>query len=521
MQPGWNLGNTFDSFDTNGDKGEMSWGNPVVTKELIKTIKDQGFKSIRIPFTSLMRTGSAPDYKIDEKFLNRYAEVVKWALDEDLYVMINLHHDSWNWAKQIGSEVDKGASMERYKAIWTQLADYFKDYSDKVCFESLNEPQFSTGDEANQIKILEKVNTEFYNLIRNSGGNNKTRMIVLPTLYTNDSDTRCESLYNTIQNLKDENIMATFHYYGYWPFSTNIAGVTTMDDKVVSELKGAFDRMNNHFTSKGIGVVCGEYGVLAFDKSLDAIEHGEMLKYFDYINYYAKNKNITLMLWDNGQHMNRTSLNWNDLSLYNEIKASWNSRSSYSESDRIFIKALNKKEDVKIKLTLNGNNLKGIYNNDKELKLDNDYTYDNNGTVILKGNYINSVINDKYGVNSTLTFKFSAGADWNVYLNYYKSPEFGCNDSLEIPVKFNGSKLSTLEAVNSKGVAVGPQNWTKYKEYDYAFSVDYKANKVIIKNNFFKEAEDGKIIITLNFESAESLQCSVFKSGDTVSLIEN
>ena len=75
MQPGWNLGNTFDSFDTNGDKGEMSWGNPVVTKELIKTIKAQGFKSIRIPFTSLMRTGSEPDYKIDEKFLNRYAKL--------------------------------------------------------------------------------------------------------------------------------------------------------------------------------------------------------------------------------------------------------------------------------------------------------------------------------------------------------------------------------------------------------------------------------------------------------------
>ena len=80
--------------------------------------------------------------------------------------MINLHHDSWNWAKEIGSEADKGVSIQRYKAIGTQLADYFKDYSDKVCFESLNEPQFSTGDEANQTKILEKVNTEFYNLVR-------------------------------------------------------------------------------------------------------------------------------------------------------------------------------------------------------------------------------------------------------------------------------------------------------------------------------------------------------------------
>jgi endoglucanase len=523
MQQGWNLGNSFDSFDTNGDKGEMSWGNPVVTKDLIKKIKAQGFKSIRIPFTSSMRTGSAPDYKIDEKFLNRYAEVVKWAIDEDLYVMVNLHHDSWNWAKEIDSDADKGASMQRYKAIWTQLATYFKDYSDKVCFESLNEPQFSTGDEANQIKILEKVNTEFYNIVRNSGGKNKNRMLVLPTLNTNDSDTKCESLYNTIQSLKDENIMVTFHYYGYWPFSTNIAGATTMDDKVISELKGAFDRMYNHFTSKGIGVVCGEYGVLAFDKSLDAIEHGEMLKYFEYINYYAKNKNITLMLWDNGQHMNRTSLNWNDLSLYNQIKASGNSRSSYSESDRIFIKDENRKKDVSMKLTLNGNNLKAIYNGNKQLVLGKDYTY-NNSTVILKGDYINSVITDKYETNATLTFKFSTGADWDVYLNHYKLPELSAGQdsakSFEIPVKFNGSKLSTLEAINSDGTGAGPQNWTTYKEFDYAFSVDYNANKVIIKDKFFKEAKDGKITFKLHFQSGEILECNISKSGESVTAVK-
>ncbi|WP_160692819.1 cellulase family glycosylhydrolase [Clostridium sp. C2-6-12] len=520
MGPGWNLGNSFDSFDTNGDKGEMSWGNPIVTKDLIKTIKSQGFKSIRIPFTALMRTGSAPEYKIDEKFLNRYAEVVKWALDENLYVMINLHHDSWNWAKQIGSESDKGASMERYKAIWTQLANYFKEYSDKVCFESLNEPQFSSGDEQNQIKILEKVNTEFYNIVRNSGGKNKARMLILPTLNTNDSDNKCESLYSTIQSLKDENIIATFHYYGYWPFSTNIAGVTTMDDKVVSELQGSFDRMYNHFTSKGIGVICGEYGVLAFDKSLGAIEHGEMLKYFEYINYYAKTKNITLMLWDNGQHMNRTTLNWNDLSLYNQIKASWNSRSSYSESDRIFIKDENRKKDVSVKLTLNGNSFKEIYNGSQKLILDKDYSYDNNGTVTLKGNYINSIITDKYAENATLAFKFSAGADWNVYINHYKVPELntgkGSTNSFEIPVKFNGSKLSTLEAINSDGTGAGPQNWTTYKEYDYAFSVDYNANKVIIKDKFFNEAKDGKINFKLHFQSGEILELNVLKSGESV-----
>ncbi|MDP4091177.1 MAG: cellulase family glycosylhydrolase, partial [Bacillota bacterium] len=375
MEPGWNLGNSFDSFDTGGDRGEQSWGNPAVSRELIHTIKTQGFKSIRMPMTSVMRTGSAPDYTLDPAFLARYAEVVNWALDEGLYVMINLHHDSWNWAGAIGADWDNGNSMQKYKAIWTQLADYFKDYPKKLCFESLNEPQFWTGGTPDQIKILDQVNTEFYNIVRNSGGNNGTRMLVLPTLNTNDSEDRCEALYNTITGFNDENIMATFHYYGFWPFSTNIAGTTTMNNTVVNELRAAFDRVYNNFTAKGIGVVCGEYGLLGFDKSLDTIEHGEMLKYFEYINYYAKEKDITLMLWDNGQHMGRTTYKWSDESLYEMIKASWKTRSSYSESDRIFLKTEDKSKDVPLKLTLNGNTLKAIYNGDRKLVSGRDYTY--------------------------------------------------------------------------------------------------------------------------------------------------
>lgn len=519
MNPGWNLGNTFDGFDTGGDKGEESWGNPKVTRELIDTIKSQGFKSIRMPFTSVMRTGSAPDYTLDPVFLARYKEVVQWALDEGLYVMINLHHDSWNWVPAIGADWDNGSSMIKYKAIWTQLADYFKDSSDKLCFESINEPQFWTGDTSNQIKILEDVNTQFYNVVRNSGGKNATRMLVLPTLNTNDSDDRCESLYNTINGSNDPNIIATFHYYGFWPFSTNIAGTTTMNDQVVTELKTAFDRVYNHFTSKGIGVICGEYGLLGFDKSLGAIEHGEVLKYFEYINYYAKQKNITMMLWDNGQHLGRTTLTWSDPSLYNIIKASWTSRSSYSESDRIFLKNQDKDKDLPMKLSLNGNTLKSIYNEQKKLTLGIDYTYDND-TVTLKRNYVRRLITNEYGINATLTIKFSAGADWNVYLTHYKTPKLnpstGTTNGLEIPVKFNGSRLSTLEAIYADGTGAGPQNWTTYKEYDYAFSVNYDANKVVITQKFFDEAKDGEIILKFHFQSGEVIEYRILKSGTTV-----
>lgn len=523
MGPGWNLGNTFDGFDTGKsvDPGETSWGNPVVTKELIDTIKAQGFKSIRMPFTTVTRTGAAPDYIISPTYLARYAQVVQWALDDGLYVMINIHHDSWNWAPAIDASWDNGTSMQKYKALWTQLANYFKDYSDKVCFESLNEPQFWTGDTANQIKILEDVNTQFYNVVRNSGGKNATRMLVMPTLNTNDSDDRCDSLYNTITKLNDPNIIATIHYYGYWPFSTNIAGVTTMNDTVVSEIKGAFDRVYNHFVSKGIGVVCGEYGLLGFDKSVDAIEHGEVLKYFDYVNYYAQLKGITMMLWDNGQHMNRKTYTWNDQSLYNVIKASWTSRSSYTASDRIFIQDQNKNNDIKIPVTLNGNTLSSIYNGNQQLILGLDYTYEDN-TVTLSGDYVSSLITNIYGTNATLTMRFSAGADWKIDLIHYTTPVLssakGTTSGIAIPVQFNGAKLSTLEAASyADGKGAGPQNWTTYKEYDSAFTVDYSANTVTLTDKFFNEvSNDGEILLKLHFQSGEVMEYRIFKSGTNV-----
>ncbi len=519
MNPGWNLGNTFDGFDTGGDRGEESWGNPKVTKELIKTIKEQGFHSIRMPFTSVMRTGEAPDYKLDETFLARYAEVVNWALDEGLYVMINLHHDSWNWAAAIGADWDSGTSIARYKAIWTQLADYFKDYPEKVCFESLNEPQFWSGDEARQLEINDEVNQAFYDIVRNSGGKNGTRMLVLPTLNTNDSQSRCDALYNMIKELKDENIIATFHYYGFWPFSTNIAGTTTMDATVVSELEAAFDRVYNTFTKNGIGIICGEYGLLGFDKSLNAIEHGEVLKYFDYINYYSRKTNIPLMLWDNGQHMSRTKYVWGDQSLYNTIKASWTGRSSYTETDRVFLKEDTANKSIILGLTLNGNRLEKVYYGDELLTNVKDYV-STPDKFILKPSFVKGIVSGEYGEIAKLRLVFSDGADWMLYINYCKAPVVlegsGDKSGYVIPIEFHGNVLSTLEAVKEDGSGVGPQNWTSYKEYDYAFSVDDKAGTVTFTDKFFNEAEDSTVLVTFHFQNGTTAKTKFTIAGDKV-----
>ena len=129
MQPGWNLGNTFDAT---GD--ETSWGNPKTTKEMIDAIAAAGFKSIRIPITWDHRMGDASDYIIDPDFLSRIKEVVDWSLDAGLYVMLNMHHDSWLWVYQMGMEYDE--VLARYKATWQQISEYFKDYPKNLCLQA-------------------------------------------------------------------------------------------------------------------------------------------------------------------------------------------------------------------------------------------------------------------------------------------------------------------------------------------------------------------------------------------------
>ena len=149
MQPGWNLGNTFDA--TGSD--ETSWGNPRVTEEFLDQIRAQGFKSIRIPVTWGQHQGGAPDHTIDPAYLDRVEEVVGWALDDGFHVMINIHHDSWQWVNTMPTNHD--AVLDRYSDTWTQVADRFRDADTRLQFESVNEPQFAnSAGEAAELELL-------------------------------------------------------------------------------------------------------------------------------------------------------------------------------------------------------------------------------------------------------------------------------------------------------------------------------------------------------------------------------
>ncbi len=509
MEPGWNLGNSLDA--TGAD--ETSWGNPRITEALLDGVKAQGYKSIRIPVTWGQHQGGAPGYAIEAAYLTRVKQVVDWALADGFSVMVNVHHDSWQWLNAMPGAKD------RYDATWTQLAAAFRDEPTKLIFESINEPQFS--DEAQSATYLDTLNTSFHRIVRGSGGLNASRLLVLPTLHTSADQVHLDALAATIAALNDRNIAATVHYYGYWPFSVNIAGTTTFDATTQADLVGYLDRAAATFTAKGIPVILGEFGLLGFDRSVDTIEQGEKLKFFEYLGYYARQKKITTMLWDNGQHFDRTALTWKDPELYAQLKSSWTTRSGTASTDQVFLAKSAAIADKTVTLNLNGTTFTALRANNADLVRGTDYTISGD-QLVLKASLLTRLAGARdYGVNARLSAVFSAGVPWRINLISYDTPTVaaatGTTAAFAVPTTFRGDRLATMEAKYADGTNAGPQNWTSFKEFAYTFLPNYTAGTVALTPEFFADVTDGaKVTLTLHFWSGAKVTYYVTKSGSTV-----
>lgn len=517
MQPGWNLGNTLDA--TGAD--ETSWGNPKVTKELIQNIAAQGYKSIRIPVTWGQHMGEGPDYKIESAYLDRVEEVVNWALDAKLYVMINMHHDSWQWVSHMEKNHDE--VLARYNAAWTQIADRFKNHSDKLMFEAINEPRFTDGgttDKAKQYEMLKELITSFHKIVRASGGKNAERPLVIPTRETSPAQEDLTELYNTIVELNDPNLIATVHFYGFWPFSVNIAGYYKLEKDTLNDLTTTFDNVHNTLVAKGIPVILGEYGLLGFDKNTGVIEQGEKLKFFEILMSYLNEKEITHMLWDNGQHFNRTTYQWSDPELFEIMKEGWKGRSGTAETDLIYLKKGEAVEDAKITLNLNGNQLTGLFAGSEKLKKGTDYELAGDQLTVKASTLTRLTSAGVLGQNAILTARFNKGTNWNFKVIIYDVPVLssatGTTEAFAIPTKFNGNQLATMEAVYVGGGNAGPQDWTSYKEFGYTFAPSFATDEIKLTPEFFKEVKDGEIMLKFHFWSGEIVNYKITKKGTEV-----
>lgn len=514
MQPGWNLGNTLDAVGAD----ETAWGNPRVTDDLFDAVEDAGFNSVRIPATFGQHQGPAPEYTVDPVFLDRVEEVVDMALDEDLYVLLDVHHDSWQWINQMPTRHDE--VVAQYDALWEQLAERFRDHPKRLLLESVNEPQFAGVDDATAYALLDELNVRFHEIVRGSGGRNADRVLVLPTLHTNAEQGRLDALTATFDALDDPNLAATVHYYGYWPFSVNVAGGFRYDATAQADTEGTFARVHDSFVARGVPVVLGEYGLLGFDRHTGTIEQGEKLKFFEHVGHLARTTGVTTMLWDNGQHLDRTAFTWQDPALFAQIRDSWKRRSGTASTDQVFVTP-GAVTDQTVTLQTNGHRVKDLRLDGRKVK-DREYALAGD-TLTLPAALLQRALGTQagYGTRAVLEVRFSSGLPWRIEVVAADAPVVadatGTVDAFTVPTDFRGDRLATMEARYADGSNAGPHGWTSYKEFDVTFAPDAAAGGIVLRPAFFAEVTDGAPVrLTFHFWSGRTVDYTVVRTGTAV-----
>ncbi|MFF4833302.1 cellulase family glycosylhydrolase [Streptomyces sp. NPDC001315] len=518
MQPSWNLGNTLDAIPD-----ETSWGNPKVTKDLFDTIRAQGYRSVRIPVTWTDHQSATAPYTIDATFMSRVKQIVDWALADGLYVVLNVHHDSWQWISKMPTDHDN--VLARFNASWTQISSTFRDEPRALLFESVNEPQFDNATDAQTTQLMNELNTSFHKIVRSSGSGNTSRLLVLPTQGCTPSQPLMDDLSATIAALHDSNLVATVHYYSWYPFSVNIAGGTLYDDNAQKDLNEAFTRMHDTFVAKNIPVYLGEYGLLGWPdhNHPDRVERGEALKYFEHLGYQARVAGVTTALWDPGTwaYLNRETLKWTDPALFAWIKSSWTTRSGTASFDKVFVAKSSPITAQSLTLNRNGTKFQGLWHGDTKLVEGQDYTVLDDRLTLTAQALTRLTGERDYGVNATLQARFSRGLPWQIDVVTYDTPVLsdatGTAGSFTVPTKYQGDDLATMEATYADGSNAGPTNWTPYQEFNTAFSPDYPNGTIILTPEFLKALRDGEpATLIFHFHSGAKVKYTVTKSGDSV-----
>lgn len=324
MGNGINLGNTMEAYGrgslgTSADptQYETCWGQPVTTQEMLDGMKAAGFDTLRLPvaWTNMMdfETG---DYTINSAYLDRVEEIVGYARNAGMYVIINDHWDGGWWGMfGSASEETKAQAMELYTSMWTQIGERFKDYSDYVIFESGNEElgfrlndtdiakDSGTLSDDECYTVTNQINQAFVDTIRGIGGNNANRFLLIAGFGTDIKNT-CNNKYKMPTDTAADKLLVSVHYYdpsGYC-INTSIGSWGTKQEyETMNETLALMEK----FTSQGYGVVIGEYGVLIENTNNELKENTK-----DYVQNFLNNCDLygyCPVLWDCNNLYNRNS----------------------------------------------------------------------------------------------------------------------------------------------------------------------------------------------------------------------
>jgi endoglucanase len=304
---GWNLGNSLDV-----PEGEAAWGNPRVTPQLLAAVADAGFELVRIPVTWSKHTGGAPDYRIESRWLDRVEEVVGYAHAAGLYAIINIHHDGADGFEGVewltlndaaGNTTPQNDALvrSRFVAVWKQIAGRFSDHGEELLFESMNEIHDGYGDpNPRHLEFVNELNQAFVTLVRESGGNNAQRHLVVPGYNTNIDHTLKGFVAPT--DPTPDRLILSVHYYDPYLFALQAQTHTWgngapgrddwgQEDFVVKQ----FDRLEATYVKQGLPVLIGEYG------ATHQADYADYRRYYlEYVTKAAADRGILPVYWDNG-----------------------------------------------------------------------------------------------------------------------------------------------------------------------------------------------------------------------------
>lgn len=311
MKLGWNIGNTLEATG-----GETAWGNPKVTKALIDFVKANGFNAIRIPCSWNQYLANSTTAQIKADWLARVKEVVQYCVDNDMYVIVNIHWDG-GWLENNCTEAKKVENNAKQKAFWEQIATQLRGFDEHLLFASANEPNVEN---ATQMAVLNSYHQTFIDAVRSTGGKNAYRNLIIQGPSTDIEKTN--KLMTTLPTDKVANrMMAEVHFYPYqftlmtkdesWGkmfYYWGAGNHSTTDTErnptwgEEADIDKLFKSMKTQFVDKGIPVILGEFGAIRRDLTGDALTL-HLKSRADFLKYVVKQSRANGMIpfyWDAG-----------------------------------------------------------------------------------------------------------------------------------------------------------------------------------------------------------------------------
>ncbi|HEY6914669.1 MAG TPA: glycoside hydrolase family 5 protein [Paludibacter sp.] len=310
MRIGWNLGNTLEAIG-----GEDAWGGGHTSQRLIDSVKAAGFNTVRLPVAWFCHSDTV-NSSIDKNWIARVKEIVDYCIKDDMYVIINMHWDK-GWLENRVNKANQEIVNKRQRIYWTQIANYFKNYDEHLLFAGANEPN---AHDSIQMSVLLSYHQTFIDAVRATGGNNRSRTLIVQGPSTDVDDTY--KLMNTFpkDNIADR-LMAEVHYYTPFQFcllekdanwgkmfyywgkdnhsATDPSRNATWGEE--NELDQKFESMKTKFVDKGIPVIIGEFGAFKRKLSLQsdqALHNASVEYYYRYLVKSAINKGLIPICWD-------------------------------------------------------------------------------------------------------------------------------------------------------------------------------------------------------------------------------